>query len=276
MENVTNMVFTSDDDRCPTCRGTGRLSVWKYIPELYGDDGAPVEYDAGVCPTCHGGRLKEKEVESIRKRASIPEVFSNDKIDAFRWDVYTKKDGSPIDTSKQKKVVDSFWNDFRKWQDKGMGLYVFSRTKGSGKTFLSSCLTNTIIGRYAIRARFESAVNLISIQQRADKDSPRLSESDPITDMANVPLLVLDDIGAKDSNTWIDEILFTITDRRMQRKLPTIMTSNMPIAELPYSDRIVDRINAICIQVDMPEVCIRARESNTKKASFIKSLGLSS
>lgn len=274
MENETNMIFTSDDNRCPTCRGTGRLSEWRYIPEVYGDDGVPVEYDLGVCPTCHGGQMKAKEVESILKKASIPEIFSNAKMDAFRWDVYTKRDGALIDTSKQEKVVSSFGNDFKKWQDEGMGLYIFSRTKGSGKTFLASCLANTIVSRYAIRMRFESAVNLISIQQKADKDSPRLSESDPITDMSNVPLLILDDIGAKDSNSWMDEILFTISDRRMQRKLPTIMTSNMPIGELPYGDRIVDRINAICIQVDMPEVCIRARESNAKKSDFIKGLGL--
>ena len=270
MEKETNMIFTSDSNRCPTCGGIGKVFYTK-ISDLY--EGKPIEYEYYKdCPTCHG--RKTERVQEIYKRSSIPEIFSNAKMDAFRWDIYTNKDGSLINTEKIKKVFDSFLDDFLKWQDKGMGLFIFSRTKGSGKTFSASCLANTIISRYAIRVRFDSAVNLINTQQRADKDSPRLSESDPITDMSNVPLLVLDDIGAKDSNSWLDEILFTITDRRMQRKLPTIMTSNMPIAELPYNDRIVDRINAICIQVDMPEVCIRARESNGQKARFINQLGL--
>jgi DNA replication protein DnaC len=61
-------------------------------------------------------------------------------------------------------------------------------------------------------------------------------------------LLVLDDIGAESPTDWVRDVLYQIIDTRYCHKLPTILTSNLPIAKLEsrLSDRIADRIVEMC------------------------------
>ena len=52
------------------------------------------------------------------------------------------------------------------------------------------------------------------------------------------------------------------------------MTSNVALPELDFDDRVVDRLNAMTVTVKIPEVCIRAREANTRKRAILEELGI--
>lgn len=266
--------YSQDSSVCPECGGTGYVIRTMSTPEtreIYGDDR---ELDfACKCPSCNGGYAQK--VESVRQNADIPTVFYDKKYESFDWNIYRDNQGRPVDLSQQKKFIDSFLTDFKKWEENGLGLYIWSSMKGSGKTFLASCLCNELMSQHAMRTRFVSATNLLNIAQSGDKGASSEYERDPIKLLCNCKLLVIDDLGQKNSGSdWMNDILFRITDERMQHKLITIITSNIRMSELSLDDRVVDRINKMCQSIPLPDYCVRSKESNEMKLKLFKELGL--
>lgn len=268
---TTQTAFSNNGNVCPVCHGSGWELYEKEAPEAYGNN-IPVWY-AKTCPFCRGGH--DAKVEQIRKAANIPVSYYDKPYSDFRWDIYKDDKGKVIDLSKQRNYVESFLNDFKKWDDRGLGLYIWSEMKGSGKSFLSSCICNELMKRYAMQTRYISAANLLDIAQSGDPDSMNKYKRNPIELLCNCKLLVIDDLGAKKAgNEWMNDLLFQITDARMTKKLVTIITSNIPMRKLELDDRVCDRINKLCQSIPLPNYCVRAREANEDKAAFFKQLGL--
>ena len=48
----------------------------------------------------------------------------------------------------------------------------------------------------------------------------------------NVPILVLDDIGAHNGTPWAEEKLFQVVNHRYLNGLPTVLTSAVPLERL--------------------------------------------
>ena len=212
-------------------------------------------------------------MKEVQQRANIPASFYDKHIEDFDRNIYMKSDGKPVDISKMMVAVDSFINDFQKWDEDGFGLYICSSMKGSGKTFLASCICNSLIRRYSINTKFVSAAELLNLSKRSDGSGNY--ERDPIALLCNCKLLVIDDLGQKNNGSdWMNDVLFQITDSRYQKKLVTIYTSNMKISNLDFDDRIVDRINRTTFQMSLPEYCVRAKEANEQKIEFMKKLDI--
>ena len=267
------MKSTISDERivCPRCGGSGMISYEKANPEVYGNSN-PITY-AEPCPACNGGH--EAKVEQARKLSNIPVSYYDKPYNAFEWNIYKDEDGKQFDLSKQERFVSSFINDFKKWDERGLGLYIWSHMKGSGKTFLSSCICNELMKLYAIQTRYVSANDLLDIAKSGDPDSLDEYKRNPIKLLSNCKLLVIDDLGAKKAgNEWINDILFQITDARMTKKLVTIITSNIAIKDLNLDDRVCDRINKMCQSLPLPNYCVRAKEVIEDRLSFFKEIGL--
>ena len=255
---------------CPRCKGGGWITVRKSTPRskfVYGDD-RELEY-AEKCPECNGG--EKQIVQDIRERANIPATYYDASIENFKWDIYLDENKNVVDTSMQRKFVESFINDFEKWQEKGIGFYIFSKTRGTGKTFLASCICNSLMTKYKIATKFVSASNLISLSKQE-----RLGEKNPIDVMCECKVLVLDDIGQKATGEeWMNDLLFKIIEARYQNKLVTLFTANSKCDELRgIDDRVTSRINKISQNIPLPEYSFRLKESNENKAKFYKELGV--
>ena len=177
--------------------------------------------------------------------------------------------------NKKQSLIESFLTYYQEWRKKGHGLYIFSKTKGSGKTFLASCICNELMERYGIKTRFVSATQLLEISQSGDKESPDEYKREPIKLLCNCELLVLDDIGQKKSGyDWMNEVVFRIIDDRMTKRLVTVFTSNLQVQELSLDDRIIERIQKMSFMVSLPEYNVRSKESYDEKTLFLKELGL--
>ena len=236
---------------------------------IYGKDKA-VEY-AVKCPACNGGH--SQAVERVKSYSDIPQAFYDANYSDFDWDIYRNEKGYSIDLREQKKFVESFISDFEKWEKNGLGLYIWSHLKGSGKTFLASCICNELMSRYEIHTKFVPAANLISMVKAADKDKDQTQ--DPIEALCNCRLLVIDDLGQRNVGTeWMTDLLFRISDERMQKRRVTIVTSNIKLLDLHMDDRVIDRLNRLCQPIPLPDYCVRTKESNAMKISFFKELGL--
>lgn len=255
---------------CPKCKGGGWIIVKKSTPhtkEVYQSD-VLIEY-AEPCPECNGGEAQK--VADIRERANIPTTFYDASIQDFKWDVYLDEKGNTIDLTRQRKFVESFINDFEKWQEMGIGFYIYSKVRGSGKTFLASCICNSLMVKYKISTKFVSASGLIDLA----KQEARQGEKNPIDVLCECTLLVLDDIGQKTTGEdWMNDLLFKIIEARYQKKLVTLFTSNMKSSELRVDDRVSSRIDKIAQNIPLPEYSFRSRAASDEKREFYKQMGL--
>ncbi len=224
------------------------------------------------CPTCRGGFFGRVDV--AKKLAGIPTTFYDKRISEFNWDLYVKEDGTLADTSMHQNAVKSFVETFEEWEKKHMGLYIYSKAKGSGKSFLASCICNELMSTRAIRTRFVNASDLIDIVQAADKNSPEEYKRDPLKLLQECKFLVIDDLGQRKDSEWLEYLLYKLLDERMRNGRLTVVTSNMSIDSLPYDDRIADRLTAMCLPLHLPEIRIRSKESMDKRNDFLKEMGL--
>ena len=63
-------------------------------------------------------------------------------------------------------------------------------------------------------------------------------------ELRRAPLLLLDDLGATSTSSWTEENLYRLLDFRYTQILPTVLTSNLPLADLKavLGDRIASRL----------------------------------
>lgn len=232
-----------------------------------GEPGVKYEFQR-KCPRCNGGQAV---VERRKTQAKIPAAFYNVTMKDFDWTIYEDATGAKVDTTMHRRLVDSFISNPDEWEADGIGLYIWSRTRGCGKTFLASAICNELIAKRHKRTLFASVGDLISY----DKESGDKFAVDQIQRLCDIDVLVLDDLGQQNNgNKWLEDILFRILDYRMQRKMLTIVTSNVSLDRLPFDDRITDRLDKMCYKLPLPDFCVRTRESNQKKRELMRRLGI--
>ena len=228
-----------------------KYSLNEYDIENYG----PAVY--AINPLYNGGSFR-------RVHSMMPFEYINKNANDFKWDIYG--DSVPEQT---KKVVNAFIINYKKFEREGMGLYIYSNVKGSGKTLLSCCLINEVINRYDVSAKF---INILDYLELTKKGYSSLTDKEEKDSIMHTRILVLDDLGVEVSKDWINTTLYNLINFRYSNKLITIITSNAAIEDLKMDERIRERISEKCIPIHMPEVSIRTQKAKKKNAEFLKSV----
>lgn len=238
----------SDKGTCPYCGNSG----W----ELIVIDG--IEY----AKDCRCG-IRKRDIHKNRLRfADIPEAFKDVRLENFKKSVYTMRES-------QEKIIEAakavrYWiqnlDDMKK---RGIGLYFYSGTKGTGKTRLAISIANELIYKYHTQVKFSTSIRILEEIKRTwdfstEKSSfDRFPESDLMSAFRKAAVLIIDDFGAEIKKSWIDEKFYSIIDGRYTGKKITIFTSNMKLEDLPYDERITNRIKERVLQVPFPEESVR-------------------
>jgi len=90
-----------------------------------------------------GQNITARDYEFRKVRAMMPFEFVNAVAKDFIWSKYK------TDIVAAKDMVNRYIMFYQQFKDSGMGLYIYSGTKGSGKTMLSCCILNEISKRHA-------------------------------------------------------------------------------------------------------------------------------
>lgn len=245
---------------------------------------APAASGYGDCPICHGTGwelffadvLGYGETEFARRcthcaedrrgqdHTGVPEEYRDAGLDRFDFTAYTN------DMGKLQQICNSFFRDFKGWEREGKGFYFWSKTPGSGKTFLACCLAKSVMVRYNLTMRFATAIDYINLV--GDSYRRERGAYDPSEIYRNCQVLVLDDIGAQADKEWQRQELFRLINRRMELGNITIFTSNLPAEQLNVDERTKDRIIKCSVVLQMPEESIRRKKAAKEQANFLQKI----
>ena len=215
----------------------------------YPEDYLTVKY---TCPICEdtgihlGNRCKCAEelmtsltISKLNEQCKI-KLHSFSEFDlSFYPETYQYNGTSYSCKSKMAEILNfciSYANDF---SEHSQSLFMLGKT-GLGKTFLSSCIANELIGK-GVNVAFDSIQNYLRYIEnehfgRADGDTLEL--------LLNAELLILDDLGCEFKSSFNSATIYNLINSRCNMGKPTIVSSNLSINELSerYDDRIISRL----------------------------------
>lgn len=230
--------------KCPKCKDSG------YIFRK-GADG----YDYASPCECLSSRIMESKLQF----ANIPKEFNGYTVESFDLGLYTTPDAKEK-AEMAKLLCTNYIKEFPAISEDGKGLYMYSRTKGSGKTRMAASIANDVISMYRISAKFATTLQILDEIKRTWRDKPGedAGEQKFLADIIRVPVLVIDDIGVEKPTDWVNEKFYSILNGRMIQKQVTIFTSNCEMENLLFDDRIINRIMKMALPVPFPDESVRA------------------
>ncbi|MFJ6568790.1 ATP-binding protein [Streptomyces sp. NPDC091292] len=112
---------------------------------------------------------------------------------------------------------------------------------GTGKTYQAYGAVRALLSR-GVRLRWEATTSAdlhARLRPRAGHDAER-----DLQTLARCPLLLLDDLGAAKTSEWTEELTYRLINHRYEHMLPTLITTNLPTAELrtALGDRVASRL----------------------------------
>lgn len=204
--------------------------------------------------------VANETVERRKSRSMMPPEYVYKRGRDFIWTNYGESTGT------QRKIANAFVEKFPEFRKEGRGLYICSKTKGSGKTLLACCVANEVMERNDMSVKFVSVTEYIELLKgKTDQ------EKEIVRSIFDCGLLILDDIGAEvTAKDWVNSAVFRLVDQRDKNMLPTIYTSNYEMDELPEDERTVNRIFGHSIPVIMPEFSVRRMKAKKATGEFLE------
>lgn len=228
--------------------------------------------DSDICPICHGDewvlqvvdgvqvavpcKCRKKAIMSRRMHfADIPEGFKDMTLETFYIGVYEKQE------SKEKartacKIIKEYLDSLKEVKEAGMGLYIYSSTKGTGKTRMAASIANYLL-EHDTSVKFSTSTKILNEIRSTYDSGSRYTESQLMSDLVTAEVLIIDDFGTENVTPWVKDKFYDIVNERYINKRVTIFTSNESLKNLAYDDRITNRIKEMCYQVDFPEESVR-------------------
>lgn len=201
--------------------------------------------------------------------ANIPVAFKDIRLNTFNTGYYENKEQINIVV----KIIKYYLEHLETMKAEGIGLYLFSETKGSGKTRMATSLANELMQEHDMTVRFTTSLDILSeIKATWNNDAEFKSESQLLHYLNTAEVLVIDDFGTENIKDWKDEKFYQIINTRYISKLITIYTSNYSLDELEYNDRITNRIKERVYQVRFPEESIRDGIAAAREKQMIKDM----
>lgn len=204
--------------------------------------------------------------------ADIPDAFSGMGLKTFRADVYRKTESKPIIITAC-KTVKEYISNFAEYQERGIGLYIYSSTKGSGKTRMAASIANELMQTLEKQVKFAVSTTILNEIKRSWDKNSEYTENRLLDHLTTTEILVIDDFGTEKVTDWVGDKFYHIVNERYINKKVTIFTSNENLKSLKYDDRIVNRIKEMTYQIQFPEESVRDYIAESHNQEMLKKIG---
>ncbi|MBR7150406.1 MAG: ATP-binding protein [Oscillospiraceae bacterium] len=232
-----------------------------YIDWLPDENGVAKKRLVPIVCQCDKDEDKQNAEKAEQERFNVSLRRLRSTVDAAqaKW-TFDDDDAAESSVSKALRKYAARWEDM-KLHNEGILLY---GNKGTGKSFYASCLVNELVQKRQTAA-FVPVAGLMSTLQGS------WSRQEIIEALCRFQLLALDDLGAERETSYSAELLYTVIDARYRVQKPTIITTNLDLAEMRNEtdllrSRIYDRVIEMCpITIDMVGTSRRAKLAEDRK-----------
>ena len=207
---------TSSSDVCPTCGGAGWLRIDVAIDDP--------RFGQTIPCACKSREIEEKKSKALLLRSNL-KALQDKTFGAF----------SVEDDRQQQHARDRA----KEFADRPEGWLVLLGSCGTGKTHLAAAIGNRRLelGEPAV---FIVVPDLLDHLRASFSPNSETTFDELFESVRQAPLLILDDLGTQTSTSWATEKLFQILNHRYMNRLPTVITTNVPLDEL--GDRLASRM----------------------------------
>lgn len=138
----------------------------------------------------------------------------------------------------------------------GKGIYLYGGV-GVGKTHIAYAIKQKLEEKQ-IPVRFWNVTELLRVarndysKEKQDKRQPDV-ELTSLNAHGEKPVAILDDVGAEKSSEFVTETLYSIINERYNKVMPTILTSNLDLAQLAekVGERTASRLAEMCKVINL-------------------------
>lgn len=215
--------------------------------------------------------FKQKLINSLYKQSNLKDILRKENFDMFDIGLYSEKVDETYGISPRKNMEEVFSyciNYVNKFDSIDENL-LFIGNPGIGKTFLSHCIAKDLLDK-AKTVIYQTTPNLIELI-RSIKFNDQL-DNELLNDFLDCDLLILDDLGTEQNNSFSQTELFNVINGRLIRSKKTIISTNILMQELPghYPERIRSRILGSYRMFKFYGDDIRIIKNITKRKSSLK------
>lgn len=237
--------------KCPSCGKPLMVGIIRL-------GGAEIKYNILCQCELDRRKAKEKRIQASKQAKRIQCLISSSGIPkkwaGITFDGFSKRPGS----EKALTTCINYAREFPSVQSRGIGMFLYGPT-GSGKTHLAAAIANSILRRGAA-VKWWNVTGLYN----AIRESFGKPDEGIISGCKTAGLLILDDLGAEKPTEWTAATMYDIVNSRIDNVLPTIITSNLTLADLAKTAdaRLISRLSEKDI---FPHIANRATDYRREK-----------
>ncbi len=209
--------------QCPDCEDTGYIGNEK----------------------CHC--FRQAEIDLLYTQSNLRDSFRDETFSAFSLDWYSDELADPGTGMTAAQMAAQALDTCRRFArefDQGAGNLFLTGNTGLGKTFLTHCIANNLLLRTHSVIYF-SAYDLFELLADSSFGRVQPDEAGELErHIFECDLLIIDDLGTEQVNSFVASELFRILNERSLRSGSTMISTNLSLAEIAdrYSERVVSRI----------------------------------
>lgn len=195
---------------------------------------------------CQREAIAARRNEHLRTLSNL-EVTADKTFDTFQLDLPTLSD-------EQLAALRSAHEEARRYAENPQGWLLFQGNYGSGKTHLAIAIACHRL-EHGESVLFTTVPDLLDHLRSTFGPSSEIEYDDLFERVRNVPLLVLDDLGAESSTSWAQEKLFQLVNHRYLHRLSTVFTTNVELDKLDprIRSRLGDRQLTRGVNLPLPD-----------------------
>lgn len=223
---------------CPVCGGVGFIR--QDLPVGHPNFGRLV-----MCACLQAAAVNSEQAR--RLRMSNLEAFRDMTFDTFQVE---GRMGLP---EAQASTLRLGYNLSKAFAENLNGWLLIMGGYGCGKTHLAAAVANEAVDR-GVETLFQTVPDLLD-WLRASYASPDESFEQRFEELRAVQLLILDDLGTQNATPWAEEKLYQIINYRYINRMPTVVTTNLDMAEIDgrISSRLMDEPLVSRVRITAPD-----------------------
>lgn len=212
--------------------GKLRKEIWSRCPGCVEDE-RRVERERKIADAEARNRAR---LEEMLGQTMIPARFLGKTFDTYRC--------STPEQEVALQICRGFAQSFDSALKAGSCL-VLSGKPGTGKSHLAGAILQAILPRHV--GLYVTVMDLIRSVRDTWRRESSVSESEILSRLTALPLLVIDEIGVQYGTDGERAVLFDIMDRRYRDMRPTILMTNLEKAgfKAAIGDRVYDRLTEV-------------------------------